>query len=451
MGFAWIMIFIPGIWVADDSTWQWPIDTRYGVSATFGEFRGGHFHMGLDFSTNGKEGMPVFPAKLGSVQKVRAQRHGYGRVVYLSHRDGKISVYGHLAAFGEKINAALEARGIQPDGFFGTAFLSVELLPTDILGHSGESGGGLPHLHFELRDKQNAPFDPLSLSFPPIFADFPVKFQGVRLLPLSDDARVNSGRVAVFLPADQLRCQAQGKMGIEIVAHLETARGNRLGISGLRVFNSGKMIGQWRPEKISFDNYRRTGTVFDQARSGFSPTQYVYAFDQRHEILGLVEGINPANNLLVSEATRVEIDVRDLSGRWHTFSLDLDPNEPRRELGDLGEFSAIQRTTLQLTPWMGGIQARGTMAGTLILPNEIVGLAPGQDRFFEVGKPGVPQTWVWRTKNGAIKRSIARLPDRGAFRLLLGDFEILTQEESLSGPQVALLLPPNHRVMSDTL
>ena len=73
---------------SDAPAWQWPITTAYGVTAGFGEYRGARFHMGFDFSTNDLEGEPVRAAQPGRVYQVSATQNGYGRAIYVNHRDG---------------------------------------------------------------------------------------------------------------------------------------------------------------------------------------------------------------------------------------------------------------------------------------------------------------------------------------------------------------------------
>ena len=42
-----------------------PVDTPFQLSGTFGELRANHFHSGLDFRTDGKEGAEVRAAMGG--------------------------------------------------------------------------------------------------------------------------------------------------------------------------------------------------------------------------------------------------------------------------------------------------------------------------------------------------------------------------------------------------
>ena len=48
-----------------------PLNIPLKLSANFGELRSNHFHMGLDFKTNKKEGYSIFSIDEGYVARVR--------------------------------------------------------------------------------------------------------------------------------------------------------------------------------------------------------------------------------------------------------------------------------------------------------------------------------------------------------------------------------------------
>ena len=66
------------------------------LSGTFGELRKNHFHAGLDIRTRGREGLPVRSIKSGWINRLKVSLSGYGKVLYIEHNDGLVSVYAHL-------------------------------------------------------------------------------------------------------------------------------------------------------------------------------------------------------------------------------------------------------------------------------------------------------------------------------------------------------------------
>mgnify|MGYP000288861611 CR=1 FL=1 len=73
--------------------YNWPTDAGKSLRSNFGEFRDGHFHMGIDIKTNGKEGASVFAVEDGYISRMVANFKGYGRALYIIHPDGRTSVY----------------------------------------------------------------------------------------------------------------------------------------------------------------------------------------------------------------------------------------------------------------------------------------------------------------------------------------------------------------------
>lgn len=141
-----------------DSCWTSPIGITPELSAGFGDIRPNHFHMGLDFRTNGVEGVPLFAIADGYISRIRISSLGYGRVLYINHPNGITSVYAHCSRFSDRITSFMQAAQIQFQQNEFDWSLSPEQLPISkgeqiaLSGNSGNSTG--PHLHFELRDSK---------------------------------------------------------------------------------------------------------------------------------------------------------------------------------------------------------------------------------------------------------------------------------------------------------
>lgn len=431
-----------------DVDWQWPVSTRFGVTATFGEYRGMRFHMGLDFSTGGVEGEPIKPARSGQVVKIRAQRRGYGRVLYVNHPNGYQTVYAHLAQFGPKVAAAIQSAGHSPDGYFGTLNLEVDVTADDLIAYSGESGAGLPHLHFEVRAAGNIPVDPLSLPFPSVGKQLgePV-VDGLVVLPLDDDARVNGAPYAYALNGDRGALRAKGKVGIQVLASIHGARNSRLGLRGLRVQVDDQMVGSWLPRRIGFDDYRKAGLVFDQVRSGFGPTQYAHCFDHRASFLPWVDDYAATAPLTITQETTVVIKVMGLDGKWQENRFTLSPDAALREARV--EDRGIQPTSLETHLFGDRLLAKASgIDGRLVLPDRLLGLADGDHHLIRID---APMDIIWRTQPGSLKRTTAPLPRSHQFTLNLAAWQLQAQSLANIPPTAVMLSPPNHRQQSDEL
>ncbi|MFC1628445.1 peptidoglycan DD-metalloendopeptidase family protein [Gemmatimonadota bacterium] len=143
---------------------QWPASVEKGVTSSFGEWRPGHVHAGTDVKTWGRIGVPLLAVEDGYIQRVRTSPWGYGKAVYLKLDDGRLAVYAHMDRFTPEIEDLIV------DAQLVELHYSVDIWPEpdvnrvkrgDIIGYSGTTGSSAPHLHFELRDVQNRPINPL--------------------------------------------------------------------------------------------------------------------------------------------------------------------------------------------------------------------------------------------------------------------------------------------------
>lgn len=140
------------------------------LAGSFGELRPNHFHSGMDFRTNQREGYPVYAIADGYVSRLRVQNSGFGLAVYLTHPNGYTSVYGHLSRFNSKIAQQVKSLQYQKKSYEIDTFPSNLLLPVrkgDIIAYTGNTGSsGGPHLHFEIRDtKTEAIINPQLFGF----------------------------------------------------------------------------------------------------------------------------------------------------------------------------------------------------------------------------------------------------------------------------------------------
>lgn len=173
----------------------WPLGREAGVAGGFGEYRESHFHTGIDFSTGDENGLPVYAVSAGRIYRLVDGLTGFGRAVYLKHADGNISVYAHLNGFADTTAqwVARRRRGLAFRDKLDTPVAPDELPPVkkgQVIGFSGESGAGLPHLHFELRSDEESPLQPFEFLPRPSDTD-PPQFLSIEFLPASEDAEVN--------------------------------------------------------------------------------------------------------------------------------------------------------------------------------------------------------------------------------------------------------------------
>ncbi len=144
----------------------WPLKANPGLAATFCEYRPRHFHGGVDIKTWGARSMPCFAVADGRVTRIKVQAAGYGKALYLTMADGNTAVYAHLDHFAprvaERVRAIQEATGNFEVDLFWEGDSTIPFKQGEIVAYSGVTGTVHPHLHFEIRDSNQGPMNPLT-------------------------------------------------------------------------------------------------------------------------------------------------------------------------------------------------------------------------------------------------------------------------------------------------
>ncbi len=139
------------------------------ITSDFGEARPLRYHMGLDFSTHGRCGYPVYSVTDGRIVRIKRSYYGYGNAVYIMSEDSNLYVYAHLDRFINPLEdtvfkVQMRRRKYRQDIYFEKQ--PIEVKKGQVIGYSGESGVGYPHLHFERRVGWLMPVFPLSDTIP---------------------------------------------------------------------------------------------------------------------------------------------------------------------------------------------------------------------------------------------------------------------------------------------
>ncbi|MBI3518262.1 MAG: M23 family metallopeptidase [Bacteroidetes bacterium] len=144
----------------------YPIDREVVVTGNYGEIRPNHFHAGLDFSTDPVANLPIKSVADGYVSRIKISSGGYGRVLYVTHTNGYVTVYAHQKKYAEKIDVYVKKKQTEQKKNELELFPAPGELPVkkgELIGYSGNSGSSTgPHLHFEIREEQSEiPINPL--------------------------------------------------------------------------------------------------------------------------------------------------------------------------------------------------------------------------------------------------------------------------------------------------
>jgi hypothetical protein len=238
------------------------------LSGSFGDLRINHFHAGLDIRTGGREGKGVYAAAKGYVSRIKVAKGGYGNALYITHPNGLTTVYGHLKEYAKPIKAELIKRQYQSQSWEVDLYFKPNYLPVnkgELVALSGNTGGsGGPHLHFEIRDKEENTLDPSMFGFKEIKDDVAPKVEFITLRCLSSDARVNGAFGSFDFPVSltstgQYKLLADikvwGDIGIEVYTYDQAQTSPfKLGLKGLELLKDNEVAYTFRLGKLAFDN-----------------------------------------------------------------------------------------------------------------------------------------------------------------------------------------------------
>jgi hypothetical protein len=290
-----------------------PLDITLVLSGTFAELRSNHFHSGLDIKTQGKEGFKTYAAAEGYISRIKISRYGYGKALYVTHPNGYTTVYAHLQKFAPKIEAYVKEEQYKKESFELELFPKAEYLKIsakEVIAYTGNTGGsGGPHLHFEIRDKQEQPMNPMLFGLDIKDTTKPVIYD-VFAYPLSEDSHINgeTSRVkirVIKLPDGQYKTEqitAFGTIGFGIIStDRQDFAANKNGVYFITTsFNGSKSL-EVDFKRFSFDETKHLNRYID----------YSYFFETKKRIQKLfIESNNPLK-LLKNHGNQGMVTVED--------------------------------------------------------------------------------------------------------------------------------------------
>jgi len=172
----------------------WPTNASNYLTSSFAEYRPGHFHAGIDIKTWGKIGYEVYAIRDGYINRIRTSPFGYGKVIYQKLDTGETAVYAHLSRFNEEIAKFVKQEQNRKGEYRINKYLSsnrFQVKKGELIGYTGSTGIGYPHLHFELRDGNNNPINPFLKGFKVKDTVLP-QVKAISITPININSRVNS-------------------------------------------------------------------------------------------------------------------------------------------------------------------------------------------------------------------------------------------------------------------
>ena len=172
----------------------WPTNASNTITAFFGEERPQRYHAGIDIRTYGKNGFEIYAIEDGYIEKIKTDYKGYGNTIYLKLKDGNTAVYAHLEKFYPELESIVKILKKQYNTpIINHTFKKQEFAVQkgQIIGFTGDTGGiSGPHLHFEIRDKNNISINPL-INFYKIKDTIKPIPKKIAFIPMSHDTKID--------------------------------------------------------------------------------------------------------------------------------------------------------------------------------------------------------------------------------------------------------------------
>jgi len=317
-----------------------PLDIPLNIAGSFGELRPNHFHSGIDFRTQQKEGFPVYATADGFISRLNVSTYGYGKCLYIDHPNGFTSVYAHLQSMAPKIQKIALATQYAEKSYTIEIRPKSDEIPVkkgELIGYTGNTGGSSgPHLHFEIRDtKSEFAINPFFFGYDEKVKDTKAPIiSGLIAYSFGDSSQVNGSEAPINIPLTLQtdgtflagKIVASGKIGFGLNAHdISDYNYGKNGIFKLDAYLNGMPYFGYEFDSFSFDETKHINCFIDYPKYKETKQRYqklFVGFIYPQSIIKIMknEGVlNVSNNLTMS----YKVVVHDFHGNQNIINIPI--------------------------------------------------------------------------------------------------------------------------------
>ncbi|WP_040282033.1 M23 family metallopeptidase [Psychroserpens damuponensis] len=312
-----------------------PLDVKVILSGTFAELRSNHFHSGLDIKTQQRTGLNVYGVAEGYVSRIKVSHYGYGKALYITHPNGYVSVYAHLSKFSPRIQKYIKTCQYDKESYEVEVFPSPDELPIsadEIVAFSGNSGSsGGPHLHFEIRDNEERPINPMLFGID-VEDTKPPFLSAVYAYPKNKRAHINQNKKRTelrLIPTSKgdyttEPIEAIGDIGFGVVSYDQQDRAyNKNGLSNIQSFYNGNKTFEMDFKRFSFDESKHINRFIDYEVYKEKKSRIQKLFVQSGNTLSMLKDVDANGYITVEDSTSTvyKVRLRDFKGNEAWLSI----------------------------------------------------------------------------------------------------------------------------------
>ncbi len=297
-----------------------PLNIEKILNGNFGETRSAHFHSGIDFKTQFKEGLNVYSSAEGYVSRISIKHGGFGKALYVNHPNGYTTVYAHLKNFSDKIENYIKKLQYDRQTFQIEHYPkknAIQILKKEKIGNSGNTGSSFgPHLHYEIRKTSNQKaLNPQLFNFnikdsrkPTLSSVFIYKIDS--LYQQSNPIKIKVSKIndSIYLSE---KVFAKGKIGFGVSGYdRQDLANNRNGIYKYQTYYNDRKYIEFKFDSFFFEESIKIKTLID----------YKYYIKNNERIIKLF--IDQGNDLSIY-SENIDEGYLDVKNKFSEFLIKL--------------------------------------------------------------------------------------------------------------------------------
>ena len=331
----------------------YPLGETSVITGNYGELRHNHFHAGLDFRTDPTLNLPIKSIDDGYVSRIKISSGGYGKVIYITHLNGFVSVYAHQKKYSKKINDYVEKKQIDQQKNEIEIFLTskeLEVKKGEVIGYTGNSGSSTgPHLHFEIREeKSEIPINPLLIynvtdNVKPILTHIAIYNHNTiqKTIPI----RNTNNKLSI---SNQSITVNENVFSLAYAGYdEESGSTNKNNIYEAKLTVDDSLIYHHQLDLISFDNARYIN-VFSETKNG---VKYQKCFVPSCYNIKIYKKIKHNGNIVLNDTIfhKINLEVKDEKGNKNTIHFFVKTKQIIKKESFQKEANAYCNTEFNLT------------------------------------------------------------------------------------------------------